>query len=377
MYTKCSLRSLSDLRALGIFFYSVLTIKRMNKGIIVVLVLLLLVGAVIAGIVITSKSKYTKGSVGAPLVDTSSCAVNYACMKSVTDGGCEGTPQCAGKTSSYKLPNVPGAPTLQRHGGPPITNCICSGHGTCLASASGEGANCKCNAGSNLDPDSDCSLCKDGLSWVGGASGRCVMSPAGHSGGPVNEYYVYIEFRNSSDDTWRKISNNNCLSGQTGDEQWVTLSYDCSNPSECTSTLYHLDDLTGNPMSGATTDNFIIGCSCASGAGGGAGGLYVGRSYDKDSPNYLEWKDTVWITTPTNAPKWGLTPVDPNSIHKNDKKIHYNIPYKMHQVAPFDNWMVTVDPNSQYAPVVENPTPPAQVRFLRVEDINPVEAGCS
>ncbi len=67
----------------------------MNKGIIVVLVLLLLVGAVIAGIVITSKSKYTKGSVGAPLVDTNSCALNYACSEPVSEGGCEGTPQCA------------------------------------------------------------------------------------------------------------------------------------------------------------------------------------------------------------------------------------------------------------------------------------------
>ena len=179
-------RSLSDLRALGIFFFSILTIKRMNKGIIVVLVLLLLVGAVIAGIVVTSKSKYTKGSVGAPLVDTSSCGVNYACSITPEHGGCEGEPPCAGNTSSYKLPAIPGAPTLQLSetlpggqiiDGPPITNCICSGYGKCVASPSGEGANCKCYAGTNLDPNYDCSKCLGGYTWVGDASGKCVAPP--------------------------------------------------------------------------------------------------------------------------------------------------------------------------------------------------------
>ena len=144
----------------------------MNKGIIVVLVLLLLVGAVIAGIVVTRKSKYTKGSVGAPLVVTNSCAANYACSKSVADGGCEDTPQCHNDIiTSYPLPG-----SLQRSGGPPIKDCICSGYGKCEVSATG-GANCTCNAGTNLDPDSDCSLCIGGYTWVGDASGKCVASP--------------------------------------------------------------------------------------------------------------------------------------------------------------------------------------------------------
>ena len=134
----------------------------MNKGIIVVLVLLLLVGAVIAGIVITSKSKYTKGSVGAPLASTNSCAVNYACSKPVSEGGCEGTPQCANtSTTPYPLPG-----SLHLPDGPPIKDCICSGYGKCEVSASG-GANCKCNAGSNLDPKYDCSRCIDGYTWNG------------------------------------------------------------------------------------------------------------------------------------------------------------------------------------------------------------------
>ena len=168
----------------------------MNKGIIVVLVLLLLAGAVIAGIAITSKSKYTKDSaifdaakifcqsIGAPLADTNSCAVNYACSKPVSEGGCEGTPQCANtSTTPYPLPG-----SLHLPDGPPIKDCICSGYGKCEVSASG-GANCKCNAGTNLDSNYDCSRCIDGYSWVGDASGKCVaLNPCENGGtlGPNN-----------------------------------------------------------------------------------------------------------------------------------------------------------------------------------------------
>jgi hypothetical protein len=160
--------------------------KRMNKGIILVLVLLLLVGTVIAGIVITSKSKYTKGSVGAPLADTNSCALNYACRNSVLEGGCQGTPQCENtSTTSYQLDG-----SLQLPGGPRITDCICSGHGKCDGSN-----NCTCNAGTNLDPKQDCSLCNPGYTWDGtkcvqlnpcknggtlGTDGKCVC-PTGYS----------------------------------------------------------------------------------------------------------------------------------------------------------------------------------------------------
>ena len=170
----------------------------MNKGIIVVLVLLLLVGAVIAGILITRKSKYTKDTnvlVGAPLVANN-------CQTNCTAPGCSNSECCPpddtctvgtqdppeGSTlnticdDNHKCTTdqvcIPGGDGQNRcyfapinKGGPPGKGCICWGRGHCNQNNTG----CDCDANSNLaDGQQRCQVCKDTYTWDGT---KCVPPP--------------------------------------------------------------------------------------------------------------------------------------------------------------------------------------------------------
>ena len=178
----------------------------MNKGIIVVLVLLLLAGAVIAGIVLTRKSKYTKDTnvlVGAPLV-TNNCGTNCTtppcesgeCCK--TDTGscynlqdppegstlhtlCDGDHKC--NTPQVCIPGDDGqnrcyfkpinADDKSKASGPPGKGCVCWGRGTCEQSNEG----CICDANSNLAGGQQrCQVCKDTYTWDSEAQ-KCMPPP--------------------------------------------------------------------------------------------------------------------------------------------------------------------------------------------------------
>ena len=155
----------------------------MNKGIIVVLVLLLLAGLVIAGIVLTRKSKYTKGTnAPVPLLAPNDCQTNchasYCTGNSACCNGnaCEtddspthiGAPcPCAqygkgtnltcqtgddGKQGCYFDPIVPG--------GPPGKGCVCNGRGRCS-----DGQSCTCDTESGLNDKLGCQVCKRPKTW--------------------------------------------------------------------------------------------------------------------------------------------------------------------------------------------------------------------
>ena len=181
----------------------------MNKGIIVVLVLLLLAGAVIAGIVLTRKSKYTKDTNvpgGAALVP-SNCGTNcaaLACSNSeccTTDGICTGgtrdppegskllTPcdsdeDCDVKDGQVCIPGDDGqnrcyfAPI--KKGGPPGKGCICWGRGKCEQNNEW----CDCDPNSGLDGRLGCQVCNGAATWDPEAQ-KCVdPNPCQHFGTP-------------------------------------------------------------------------------------------------------------------------------------------------------------------------------------------------
>ena len=170
----------------------------MNKGIIVVLVLLLLAGSVIAGIVITRKSKYTKGT----NVPGGAALVANNCQTNCTAPGCSNSECCPpGDTCTVGTQDPPEGSTLNticddnhkcttdqvcipgddgqnrcyfapiNKGGPPGKGCICWGRGTCEQSNEG----CICDANSNLAGGQQrCQVCKDTYTWDGT---KCVATP--------------------------------------------------------------------------------------------------------------------------------------------------------------------------------------------------------
>ena len=170
----------------------------MNKGIIVVLVLLLLAGAVIAGIVLTRKSKYTKDTNvpgGAALVanecqtkctstacsNSECCPPDEICTKGTQDPPkdsklnkpCDSDEECDVTDDQACILGADGNKYCYFNpldGGPPGKGCICWGRGTCGQ----ENEGCICDAG--LDPALRCKACKGDATWDSEAQ-KCVAPP--------------------------------------------------------------------------------------------------------------------------------------------------------------------------------------------------------
>ena len=143
----------------------------MNKGAIAIFVLIILVGAAIAAIVITTKSSYTTGQVGQPL------EVDKCCSNSHISHRCENHPCCKTGAENCAGPDI--SPPLNGTGGrtkanpknadlPPPVGCICNGWGTC------NGGTCDCGQ-TGLESKGGCTQCSGAATW-NAEQMKCVSS---------------------------------------------------------------------------------------------------------------------------------------------------------------------------------------------------------
>ena len=144
----------------------------MNKGAIAIFVLIILVGAAIAAIVITTKSSYTTGQVGQPL------EVDKCCSNSHISHRCENHPCCKPDEENCAGPDI--SPPLNGTGGrtkanpknadlPPPVGCICNGWGTC------NGGTCDCGQ-TGLESKGGCTQCSGAGSTWNAEQRKCVSS---------------------------------------------------------------------------------------------------------------------------------------------------------------------------------------------------------